>query len=366
LTATRFFSQSSGRGEEEGTGPHHPRQHAQTNSGFTFPAFALFAAALPIGYYFSDSIPSGAFFSSQPSRPSEFVPYTLVAKEPVSSTCALFTLAPSQPRALDLYDPRLERAITSVEFKQPQLQIARSYTCLPQQDGQPVDALRFLIRREPKGEVSNFLHRLPTAAAVEVRGFRAEYVLPEHVASAVFVVGGTGIAPAMQAADILAGEADVHIVWASRRREDCIGGCNDTPSTTSSRWAFWPFSKTGGPVCAHDGDRPSIAEKGAIVSLLERLKERSSSPGDGAARLHVDYYVDEEGKAVKLEDVKRILHRLSHGGNEGRKLIFVSGPEGFVRYWAGPKHWEGGKEVQGPIRGVLSTLDLKEWEVIKL
>ncbi|KAF2207790.1 hypothetical protein CERZMDRAFT_12163, partial [Cercospora zeae-maydis SCOH1-5] len=300
--------------------------------------------------------------------PREFVNYTLIGKDSVSSTCAIFRLRPSTGTTVDLADPNLERAITSVEFKQPQLQIARSYTCLPQADGQHEDELRFLIRREQKGEVSNFLHRLPEGAQLETRGLHPEFILPEHVNSVAFLVGGTGIAPAAQAADILAGEADVHIMWASRRREDCIGGYNDTqvePKRTG--WGFWGSSK---PVKGNDqtNNLPN-AEKGALVTILESLKQRSAGATGHSSRLAVDYFVDEEGSFIRPEDVKRMLYRLAkdqRDSDSGRNILFVSGPEGFLSYWAGAKQWANGREVQGPLRGVLSTLDLSGWDVIKL
>lgn len=293
--------------------------------------------------------------------PQEFARYTLVGKDTVSYTCAIFRLMPAANVALDLDDPDCERAVTSVQFKQPQLQIARAYTCLPQQQGQHMDELRFLIRREQKGEVSNFLHRLPINAEIEARGLHSEYVIPKDVKSVAFLAGGTGIAPALQVADILEGQADMHILWANRRREDCIGGHSDTISK-SKTWSWWGRSK--------EADRQiADTEKSALVLMLDDLKKQTATPGTQVSRLLVDYYVDEEGTMVKPQDVKKVVTFLSAPSNDektGRKILFVSGPEGFVSHWAGPKQWIAGREVQGPLGGVLSTLDLTGWEVVKL
>lgn len=335
-------------------------------ASFGIPSLAFFAVGLPLGYYFSDSLPLRK--GTALSDPREFVKYTLIGKDSVSSTCAIFRLRPSTGTTVDLADPNLERAITSVEFKQPQLQIARSYTCLPQADGQHEDELRFLIRREQKGEVSNFLHRLPEGAELETRGLHPEFVLPENVNSVAFLVGGTGIAPAAQAADILAGQADVHILWASRRREDCIGGFSDTQTEPKrTGWGFWGSSKPAKDIQRAD-DLPN-AEKGALVTILESLKQRSAASNGRSSRLAVDYFVDEEGSFIRPEDVKRMIYRLTKDqkdSDSGRNILFVSGPEGFLSYWAGSKQWANGREVQGPLRGVLSTLDLSGWDVIKL
>lgn len=344
----------------------HTREEVKKKASFGLPSLAFFAVGLPLGYYFSDYLPTRK--ANSLSDPTEFVKYTLISKENVSSTCAIFRLKPSTGTTVDLDDPNLERAITSVEFKQPQLQIARSYTCLPQDDGQHEDELRFLIRREQKGEVSNFLHRLPEGAELETRGLHPEFILPENVNSVAFLVGGTGIAPAAQTADILSGEADVHILWASRRREDCIGGYNDTqPESRSAGWNFW-----GAPKAVRRGEKVEDlpnAEKGALVALLESLKQRSAGSDEGSTRLSIDYFVDEEGSFIRPEDVKRMLYHLSRSQKDtdsGRNILFVSGPEGFLSYWAGAKQWSNGREMQGPLRGVLSTLDLSGWDVVKL
>lgn len=217
-----------------------PKDDRQSKSrGRKLPAFVLFAVGAPLGWYLNDL--RDARHSIRVSRPGEFVKYTLVGKDHVSSTCSIFKLKPAGNVVVDLDDPSLERAITSIEFKQPQLQIARSYTCLPQEQGQHMDEVRFLIRKEQNGEVSSFLHRLPLNAEIEIRGLRPEYVLPEDVKSAMFLVGGTGIAPALQAVDKLDGQVKTHIMWASRRREDCIGGYNDS-LPTKRPWGWWQGS----------------------------------------------------------------------------------------------------------------------------
>lgn len=341
-----------------------PRKGSEPHQrGRRLPAFLLFAVGAPLGWYLNDL--RGAQRKTRVSERGEFVKYELVGKDDVSSTCAIFKLRPAGNVVVDLDEPSLERAITSIEFKQPQLQIARSYTCLPQEQGQQMDEIRFLIRREQGGEVSNFLHRLQVNSEIEIRGLRPEYVLPEDVKSAIFLVGGTGIAPALQAADKLDGQADMHIMWASRRREDCMGGYNDS-LPTKRQWSWWQ-----GPTDTQDKSAAlPIAEQGGLVSLLEMLKRRTASAEGKQSHLAVDYYVDEEGSSVKPEDIKSALKALSRTENaddaQGRKILFVSGPPGFITYWAGSKQWAGGREVPGPLRGMLSTLDLHDWEVVKL
>lgn len=297
-----------------------------------------------------------------------FVKYRIAGREEVSSTCAIFTLRPvAGGKGVDLRAAEGgERAIRSVLFKQPQLQIARAYTLLPPEPGQAADELRFLIRKERGGEVSGYLHRLEAGAEVEVRGPNAEYVLPERVGKVVFLAGGTGIAPALQAAKAVAGEADVHVLWANRRREDCEGGKSDTVSAGASwseMFAGWwsPFSTPGKEGKATDAAMVA-RPKGEIVRRLEALKR------EGAGRVAVDYFVDDEDAFIRPIDATTLV-RASFSPEakpEGKNIMFVSGPDGFIKLWAGPKDWQNGKEVQGPLGGVLSKLDLRDWEIVKL
>jgi hypothetical protein len=297
-----------------------------------------------------------------------FVKYRLAGREDVSSTCAIFTLRPVLGgKGVDVKAEGSEKAIQSVLFKQPQLQIARAYTLLPAEPGQADNELRFLIRKEKGGEVSSYLHRLETGAEVEVRGPNAEYVLPEKVGKVVFLAGGTGIAPALQAAKAVSGEADVHILWANRSREDCEGGKSDTVAESGSSWAetfagwFSPFGTPGKDAKVQDAvveGRP----KSEIVRRLEALKR------DGQGRVAVDYFVDDEERFIKPIQATTLV-RASFSVDakpEGKNVMFVSGPEGFVKNWAGPKEWQNGKEMQGPLGGALAKLDLKDWEIVKL
>lgn len=237
-----------------------------------------------------------------------------------------------------------------MEFKQPELQIARSYTPLPPREGdQNFGDLRFLIRLEHKGEVSGYLHRLRMGGEVEIRGPKVEFELPQEVTDVVFLAGGTGIAPALQVVHTLLKRREgkkpkIRILWANRRREDCVGGYTDMVNV---------------------GTRKD-ADAGYIVQELEKLQDRYPY------NLQVDYVVDEEGN---LLDQKRIAPLIStssevkYGPVTTRidsRLLFVSGPEGFVGYLAGAKKWERGKEAQGELGGVLRRMGIRNWKIWKL
>ena len=279
----------------------------------------------------------------QPLRPDAFTPFKLVARETISSTSSVFTL---RPKATGLnariYEEAWAKGVWSVQVKQPQLQIARSYTPLPRVDTaeatEPSD-LKFLIRKDPKGEVSGYLHRLPIGAQIDLRGPHLEYVIPDDVGEVLFLAGGTGIAPALQVVHTLlesrslptAKLPTIRILWANRRQEDALD------------LSLIP--------------RISSAQVLEIPSL--KFKHQ--------AKLSFQYFVDEQQTFV-TEDI--LMGLLSNRGRKsevaGKKLILVSGPDGFVNYYAGPKVWKGGSELQGPLSGILKKLNLDGWEVWKL
>lgn len=308
-------------------------------------------------------------------NPHSFAPYKLVDKRSVSSTSAIFTLrnadgAPEPDSVREVW----KRSAWSVQIKQPQLQIARAYTPLPptsdehkKSRDEPAD-IRLLIRQEEGGEVSTYLHRLPLDATIELRGPNTEFELPHDIKEVIFLAGGTGIAPAMQIAQALGRRtgSKMHILWANRRREECLGGMSDgkvNHTGDSGRKGWWQ-SLLG----SNDQPQQEFMEmdqathnKGAMVRELEALKENSKAATRG---LSIQYYVDEEKSFIQPEDIQKRVARALEG--KGSRVIIVSGPDGFIEYWAGRKRWEGGRETQGPLGGVLGKVSLGEWKVFKL
>ncbi|KAI9813813.1 MAG: hypothetical protein M1827_003603 [Pycnora praestabilis] len=316
---------------------------------------------------------------------SNFTPFTIVSKEPVSPTSSIFTLRPTKaPSSEKAYEHLWERCLWSVQVKQPQLQVARAYTPLPP-SVLPQDAtadktggLRFLIRKEAGGEVSGYLHKLPFGATMDLRGPIVEYEVPKDVEKVIFLAGGTGIAPALQVANVmlrkngrLADEhsPSLHILWACRKREDCVGGVSSVPAhpDTTPHW----LGAVGMGSSRSSADQPLVMSKqGNIVRELEALKSRFRG------RLTVDYFVDEEGIFVKEGNITKYIQNVSASPKlradvetnrpPEKNLVLVSGPDGFVDHLAGPKRWENGVEVQGRLGGLLAKVSLVGWEVWKL
>ncbi|OAX80136.1 hypothetical protein ACJ72_05534 [Emergomyces africanus] len=337
-------------------------------------------------------------------NPYTFTQYELVSKTPVSSTSSIFTLRPVKPGDNEsVYKEAWQRGLWSVQFKQPQLQIGRDYTPLPpdpqarvganlseEENGAGAGAgagggeagdgsLRFLIRKDPYGEVSGYLHNLAPGAKLDIRGPRLDYILPADAEEILFIAGGTGIAPALQAAYTLFRNNNkrprMHILWANRRREDCLGGVSDTPAwsttttTINSMWWKRLFSTGKDPSVMEHTPQDTIDKQSLMVRYLEELKARYPDT------LTVDYFVDEEGALIGPESILHFTKPENENGGTrerknrspgGRKLILVSGPDGFISYLAGPKMWSGGKEIQGPLQGLIRQLNLKDWSVWKL
>lgn len=300
-----------------------------------------------------------------------FVPYTLISREPVSSTSSIFRLRPrDQPEDIESYKQAWTQGIWNVHFKQPQIQILRAYTPLPpvdEKEKQNQKDLRFLIRHDPHGEVSSYLHRIPIGTDIELRGPNIEYQLTPSIRQVVFFAGGTGIAPALQVAHAMfegqpqdEGESKVannkrslHILWANRKREDCLGGASDAPAEESIPYkASWSglFSKPKSKVIPQIGQ-----EKGVIVQELEQLKQKY--PG----QVTVEYFVNTEDTWIDEDVVFKTLSRFddkdfSSGSpslSEQRQIL-ISGPSGFITYLAGPKEWRNGREEQGGVSKIIA------------
>ncbi|ESZ95603.1 hypothetical protein SBOR_3999 [Sclerotinia borealis F-4128] len=282
-----------------------------------------------------------------------FTRFTIVSEENVSSTSKVLTIRPKTSLKSDPYAVYWENGLWSVEFKQPLLQIARSYTPLPPDENVAMGDLRFLIRKEPNGEMSNYLFGLQVNSEIELRGPHVEFDLPQNVEEVVFLAGGTGIAPALQVVHTLleARKSDgkrpqMRIIWANRKREDCMGGEKHT----------------------HDSGLDTVTAEclGSIVQRLQMLQQKYPES------LQVDYVVDEEGRFIDQRMILQATHSTSEVKSgpvttkSDAKLFFVSGPEGFTNHFAGPKKWWNGRQDQGDLGGVLGRMGLKGWKVFKL
>ncbi|KAL3957332.1 hypothetical protein ACCO45_007910 [Purpureocillium lilacinum] len=320
-----------------------------------------------------------------------FIPYTITAREAISPTSVVLTIAPHHP-------------LWSVEFKQPEVQIARHYTPLPPLQADTDDeardgTLRFYVRAVGGGEMSNYLSRLGVGRDVWLRGPHAGFdVLPRlgHCRRVVFLAGGTGLVPGMQVARAVLDQSDdtkVSLLWAVRKREEVQAAA---PATAAPWWQVWT-SKSPTELRA-DMEKPS--------HIAAHLTEMKAMYGD---RLDVRVAVDEEGTKFRDSDIRKALlagpSATQHSSGTGcrlhdqrlhehasefetpgvacqcldsgdakacKNLLMISGPDGFIAHYAGPKIWLGGTLTQGPVGGVAAELQRRDgklasdWLVLKL
>ena len=317
-------------------------------------------------------------------NPRFFTPFIFEKRDKVSSTSCILNLksVPAGQNADNIAEA-WQTGVWSVLVMQPELQIARAYTPLPPRDGDEPEQLRLFVRQEPNGEVSTFLSTIYRGTLVHCRGPHVEYEVPEDVDEVLFIAGGTGIAPALQVAHTLfkyrTASPDhspkLRILWANRRREDSYQGSVSNPSqhfpekgdsklqSISSAWFGKPAPKLADPP-ANNTTSP-IQPQTLLVEELEALKTRH------AGQIEIDYFVDEEDSYVTESILRRYLSSNEEQADHDqparkKKVILISGPDGFVNYYAGPKYWRKGVEIQGPVEGVLRKIDPKGWEIWKL
>ncbi|KAH8125545.1 hypothetical protein FP744_10009517 [Trichoderma asperellum] len=353
------------------------------------------------------------YYSTTSSKPTllnadYFAPYTITSREAVSPTSFVFTISPQNHNPSLPYltpDTSLWRYPQwSVEFKQPQVQIARHYTPLPPLDGEdPSDGrLRFYVRAIGGGEMSHYLSRLRVGHDVWLRGPHIGFDIMARLGNmkkVVFLAGGTGVAPAMQVAQAVldqSPEAHVHLLWAIRKREE-LQRANTPARRRPSWWQFW--STESNQLVELDSQ---LQDPSPVARQLKAMKAAYGK------RLHIQVAIDDEQTQFRESDLQKAISSGNHqgvspivtpgcrlhdssalelapefetpaaaddckcGAGAGKNLFVISGPDGFVAHYSGPKRWLGGQQIQGPVGGVAGQLQRKypglanEWLVLKL
>jgi NAD(P)H-flavin reductase len=439
----RRISQTSHRCASEGVEP--PKQ--RPSGGKKLVIGAVISLAAGVLYLL---VPDDSFSRSNSSSALNnhtFRKFTVVSNEQISPTSFILTVKPSLPgdeeENAEVIRKAWEHGLWSVEFKQPQLQIARHYTPLPPTTAAPHGGdgpatLRFLIRRYEGGEVSRYLSRLqgpgPGSAgpgdAVELRGphlgFDVAARLGDAGRSVVFLAGGTGIAPALQLASrVLSVQPareglSVRILWASRSALD-VAGCPrlEGRQEKGRSWSFWSADGRGldtndaleapGPIVQQlRGLEAAYRQKGSTLEFKCVVDEEGSriSPGDitrevsksaisprakdseqtatstqalssSSCHLHSQRLLQNstEEADTQKEEGHQVpgVHQCSCSGDgaTGKNLFMISGPDGFVGAYVGPKVWAAGAERQGPLGGLVGELRKKDpkiwsdWLVLK-
>ncbi|KAI1876451.1 hypothetical protein JX265_003977 [Neoarthrinium moseri] len=339
---------------------------------------------------------------------TRFTPFNIISKEQVSPTAFILTIrCPGAvlPKNASKFKAAWEHGLWSVEMKQPQLQIARHYTPLPPLNAGEVDAgeVRFLIRKMDGGEMSNYLSRLQVGDQVWLRGPHYGFDIKKRLGDAqdvVFVAGGTGIAPALQIAHKLldasstsntlqSGKLSVRILWANRKNVDSLGREQLTGrSKEAKRGRAMESSLTNqvmelqrkhGDSFTIDyfvDDERFIAQSDINAALgLQAQKQPVFARADKSCRWHSHERLasvsDEEDRTQTLASKCTCRPHKMPEEPIGRNLVCVSGPDGFIEAFAGSKRWFGGREIQGPVLGLLGSMKridprMDDWLVLKM
>ncbi|ESA42473.1 hypothetical protein GE21DRAFT_7389 [Neurospora crassa] len=237
----------------------------------------------------------------------------------------------------------------------------------------------------------------------------------------VFLAGGTGIAPALQVARRLYGPVyekrngkkeeeewkeiedmpaippKMTIVWANRFREDCPD-CEDLealrkrgylpPSLNNAKntaaGGLMPYLqdiKAHHPeqfnyACTVDTEKKFIDAKtilDAVVSTTPNPKSPSSTTSLTKSTTNPSCPFHSSSALINVSDRQDHEARCKCASPaNGKNLLMVSGPDGFIARFAGPKAWSEGLERQGHVAGVAGELMKKgkvnkeEWMVLKL
>ncbi|KAK6200545.1 hypothetical protein LQW54_009736 [Pestalotiopsis sp. IQ-011] len=337
---------------------------------------------------------------------TKFTPFNIIAKEQVSPTAFIITIrCPETVAAKN--NPKIKAAwqhgLWSVEMKQPQLQIARHYTPLPPlSDAQEsTGQLRFLIRKMDSGEMSNYLFRLQVGDQVWLRGPHYGFDICKRMGEAkdvVFLAGGTGVAPALQIAHKLLDGTEqatsgqrpsVHILWANRKDIDSLGRTELHGKTKRASEPGVPNTLTAQIVelKRRHGDEFSVDYfvdderfmtykdvNTAIGNKLAARRQPALAATDKRCRWHshegLAAISDEDDKAAKEVPCSCRPHNMPPEPI-GRNILGVSGPDGFIEAFAGSKRWFGGREIQGPVLGLLGSMKrmdpkMDDWLILKL
>ncbi|CAI2020780.1 hypothetical protein SEUBUCD646_0H00930 [Saccharomyces eubayanus] len=304
--------------------------------------------------------------------PSHFVKYEISHKQDIDSSHFLLELTPLIRQNVNMWSLMTAENLWSVEVKQPEVMVVRSYTPLPLQfnpvskeleilkDGDNADGkLCFYIKKYENGEVARWLHQLPKDHVIEIRGPFIDYEFP-------------------------------HLPNESKRSRECLYTSRSNTEIPNededSKFTYQPydimmFTAGTGIVTAlqllltespfrgsiklfHTSE--NIQQLGPLNSILLKLQ------ASNRVRLQV-FESDKQTRNKILEDIGKAIPRpssykgkLPFSSISGRGfepiLALVCGPEGYISSISGRKL----DLNQGPIKGLLAAKGWNFENVYKL
>ncbi len=139
---------------------------------------------------------------------------TLMRIERVAATVSRLTIGLEDPAAFRFQPGQYLR------LRPPGLRVARAYSIASAPESLP--AVELLIRHVPGGQVSDWLEsdRAVPGAVMTIHGPLGGFALDSAARRAVFVVGGTGLAPALSMIRANAGRQPMLLCFGCTRREE--------------------------------------------------------------------------------------------------------------------------------------------------
>ncbi|KAH0542419.1 hypothetical protein FGG08_003174 [Glutinoglossum americanum] len=335
---------------------------------------ALSTAAAGLILYTSDSFPRSA---KHTLNTETFTPFTLVAKEPIGDgSSAVFTF---EGPGGDIWDEGGgEGKVYSVQVAMEEMQVWRKYTPLPtpyyppapkpspsnscnnsdnNNNNNKTTKIHLLIRNpSPAGLVSPHIHALPLGAQTPIRGPFVEYVIPHGVEEVVCLVGGTGIAVALQVIrGVLGGKTGgesprVRVLWGAREGDGDagLGGKEGGGAWWRRRGVFGTTIQQQPPPPPPPTPSPVCPAGSSLYQTLHSLVSHNPT-------LTIMQHRDHTPSSLHLLPPSSAPSLLLPPAGKKTPLLILSGPPPFISHWVGPKTWVPGssEEAQGELGGVL-------------
>lgn len=302
------------------------------------------------------------YYQTELSR-DYFTKYRITRKLSVDSNHYLIQMTPLKPQQNNIWATMGSSKLWSIEVKQPEVMVVRSYTPLPlklHEDGtievlhdgdNGSGALSFYIKQYDDGEVARWINRLPIGHVLELRGPYIEYEIPEP-------------------RDELKRSRD--FLWNNPKQEepfkyqplDILFFTGGTGIVTMLQMALTesPFR---GRIGVYHACK-STEELGPLYSILLKLQDAQRIQLHTFESQKKNSFRSELSKVSKLVGSPAAFTGIEpfKGFDKDLKpvLSLVCGPEGFITAVSGPKY----ETVQGPIKGLLGCNGWDNSNVYKL
>lgn len=297
--------------------------------------------------------------------PTSFTSYRISYKKDIDPSHFIMELTPLQQQKVNMWSTMRSERLWSVEVKQPEIMVARSYTPLPLQVQKQTEQLKLIpdgqnaggkfllyLKQYDNGEVARWLHGLPEGHIVEIRGPFVEYELPIYEGEV------------SRTRDFFFKD-DVKVEDKFKYKPIDIAMFTAGTGIVSALQMLlteMPF-KGKMQLCYSCG---SIEELGPLKPFLFQLQRH------GRIDLHIFESLKQPDATKRLKDILQIISTPTHysgplpfdsaDNSFNPVLSLVCGPDRYLTSLAGPRI----NLAQGPIGGLLQSKGWNNENVYKL